>query len=232
MAPTASSTGTCRWRSTARDVSRRSRFGLQRGPSRAIPRHSFAQAPSAWAIAAWRELDDAILHLRLNEPEVGLVLLRTSGDRRGRARRRSCGIATPRALAGARDPAAPEARAEAARSHRPYVLRDHRAGLGLRRVALRAGARGRSLLHAGVERGSAGDDRALADERGPAADELGSVAPAAPASSARKHESPPCSRTMARSVPRRLSTPASSRSRPTTSTGTTRCGWRSRSAPR
>ena len=35
---------------------------------------------SAWAIAAWRELDDAILHLRLNEPEVGLVLLRTSGD--------------------------------------------------------------------------------------------------------------------------------------------------------
>ena len=35
---------------------------------------------SAWAIAAWRELDDAILHLRLNEPEIGLVLLRTTGD--------------------------------------------------------------------------------------------------------------------------------------------------------
>jgi benzoyl-CoA-dihydrodiol lyase len=34
----------------------------------------------AWAIAAWRELDDAILHLRANEPEVGLVLLRTEGD--------------------------------------------------------------------------------------------------------------------------------------------------------
>jgi len=34
----------------------------------------------AWAIAAWRELDDAILHLRLNEPEIGLVLLRTEGD--------------------------------------------------------------------------------------------------------------------------------------------------------
>ena len=29
---------------------------------------------AAWAIAAWRELDDAILHLRLNEPEIGLVL--------------------------------------------------------------------------------------------------------------------------------------------------------------
>ena len=34
----------------------------------------------AWAIAAWRELDDAILHLRLNEPEIGLVLVRAVGD--------------------------------------------------------------------------------------------------------------------------------------------------------
>jgi benzoyl-CoA-dihydrodiol lyase len=34
----------------------------------------------AWAIAAWRELDDAILHLRVDEPEIGLVLLRTEGD--------------------------------------------------------------------------------------------------------------------------------------------------------
>ncbi len=36
----------------------------------------------AWAIAAWRELDDALLHLRLNEPETGVVLLRTEGDPR------------------------------------------------------------------------------------------------------------------------------------------------------
>ncbi len=34
----------------------------------------------AWAVAAWRELDDAILHLRFAEPEVGVVLLRTAGD--------------------------------------------------------------------------------------------------------------------------------------------------------
>ena len=34
----------------------------------------------AWAIAAWRELDDAVLHLRTNEAEIGLVLLRTEGD--------------------------------------------------------------------------------------------------------------------------------------------------------
>ena len=35
---------------------------------------------SAWAIAAFRELDDALLHLRFNEPTIGLVVLRTEGD--------------------------------------------------------------------------------------------------------------------------------------------------------
>jgi benzoyl-CoA-dihydrodiol lyase len=35
---------------------------------------------SWWPLAAFRELDDALLHLRFNEPEIGLVLLRTAGD--------------------------------------------------------------------------------------------------------------------------------------------------------
>jgi len=34
----------------------------------------------AWAIRAFRELDDALLRLRLNEPEIGTVLLRATGD--------------------------------------------------------------------------------------------------------------------------------------------------------
>ena len=43
----------------------------------------FVQAGcSAWALAAWRELDDAILHLRFNEPTIGVILLRTEGDAR------------------------------------------------------------------------------------------------------------------------------------------------------
>ena len=50
----------------------------------------------AWAIAAWRELDDAILHLRSNEPEIGLVLVRTAGDGEGV-------LAVDRALARHRD---------------------------------------------------------------------------------------------------------------------------------
>jgi len=43
--------------------------------------HAFLAAGSrAWAIAAWRELDDALLHLRFDELEAGVVLLRTAGD--------------------------------------------------------------------------------------------------------------------------------------------------------
>ena len=33
-----------------------------------------------WPLAAFRELDDALCHLRFNEETVGLVLLRTEGD--------------------------------------------------------------------------------------------------------------------------------------------------------
>jgi len=33
-----------------------------------------------WALQAYRELDDALLHLRVNEPLIGLVCLRTEGD--------------------------------------------------------------------------------------------------------------------------------------------------------
>ena len=33
-----------------------------------------------WPLAAYRELDDVLLHLRVNEPEIGLVCLRTEGS--------------------------------------------------------------------------------------------------------------------------------------------------------
>ena len=54
-----------------------------RAPDRGEPESPSAllEAGSrAWAIAAWRELDDALLHLRFNESEIGVVLLRTEGD--------------------------------------------------------------------------------------------------------------------------------------------------------
>ncbi len=35
---------------------------------------------SSWALRAFREFDDALLRLRLNEPEIGTVILRATGD--------------------------------------------------------------------------------------------------------------------------------------------------------
>src|SRR5207247_3966853 len=44
------------------------------------PQAFLAAGSRAWAIAAWRELDAAVLHLRFDELEAGVVLLRTAGD--------------------------------------------------------------------------------------------------------------------------------------------------------
>ncbi|MET0153590.1 MAG: 2,3-epoxybenzoyl-CoA dihydrolase [Candidatus Binatia bacterium] len=89
----------CRHVSLAIDRRKRVATLTVRAPAGAEPSdpEGFLRAgASAWAIAAWRELDDTILHLRLNEPEIGLVLLRTSGD--GKAV-----VAVDRAVAQHRD---------------------------------------------------------------------------------------------------------------------------------
>ena len=39
-----------------------------------------AAGDTLWALRAYRELDDALLHLRVNHPTVGLVLVRVTGD--------------------------------------------------------------------------------------------------------------------------------------------------------
>ncbi len=44
------------------------------------PAGFLAAGSDAWAIRAFRELDDALLHLRVNELGIGLVVLRTAGD--------------------------------------------------------------------------------------------------------------------------------------------------------
>ena len=53
------------------------------GPSKAPPANAAAIAAAGaelWSLRAFRELDDAILQLRFNYPEVGVILLRTAGD--------------------------------------------------------------------------------------------------------------------------------------------------------
>ncbi|HJQ82753.1 MAG TPA: benzoyl-CoA-dihydrodiol lyase, partial [Candidatus Binatia bacterium] len=65
------------------DRARRAATLVVRAPADPQPADPDALARAgdrAWAIAAWRELDDAVLHLRANEPAVGVVLLRTAGD--------------------------------------------------------------------------------------------------------------------------------------------------------
>jgi benzoyl-CoA-dihydrodiol lyase len=53
------------------------------GPDAGLP-HDLAGIHAAgaafWPLALARELDDAILHLRLNEPTLGLIVLRSQGD--------------------------------------------------------------------------------------------------------------------------------------------------------
>ncbi|MGE0361020.1 MAG: 2,3-epoxybenzoyl-CoA dihydrolase [Vicinamibacterales bacterium] len=52
------------------------------GPQPTSPVEFLAAGDQAWALRAFRELDDAILRLRLNEPEIGTVVLRGTGDPR------------------------------------------------------------------------------------------------------------------------------------------------------
>ncbi len=54
-----------------------------RGPSQPVPSSvaaAHAMGASFWPLAMARDLEDAILHLRSNEPAIGLLLLRTEGD--------------------------------------------------------------------------------------------------------------------------------------------------------
>jgi benzoyl-CoA-dihydrodiol lyase len=48
----------------------------------AAPEAIVAAGDDFWALRAFRELDDALLRLRLNEPEVGTVVVRATGDGR------------------------------------------------------------------------------------------------------------------------------------------------------
>ncbi len=53
------------------------------GPDQAAPatiEQLHRQGSDAWILRAARELDDAFLHLRMNEREIGLVIIQTQGD--------------------------------------------------------------------------------------------------------------------------------------------------------
>ena len=51
------------------------------GPQPSTPQEILNAGDQFWPLRAFRELDDALLRLRVNEPEIGTVLIRTEGDR-------------------------------------------------------------------------------------------------------------------------------------------------------
>jgi len=51
------------------------------GPQPATPDEILKAGDQFWPLRAFRELDDALLRLRVNEPEIGTVVIRTDGDR-------------------------------------------------------------------------------------------------------------------------------------------------------
>jgi benzoyl-CoA-dihydrodiol lyase len=66
------------------------------GSEPTTPEEILAAGDRFWALRAFRELDDAILRLRLNEPEIGTIVVRAVGDR-------DAVLAVDRTLAAHRD---------------------------------------------------------------------------------------------------------------------------------
>jgi benzoyl-CoA-dihydrodiol lyase len=50
------------------------------GPQPDTPEAILAAGDQFWPVLAFRELDDALLRLRMNEPEIGTVVIKTEGD--------------------------------------------------------------------------------------------------------------------------------------------------------
>ena len=198
-------------------------------------RRSRRRAPSFWPLALARALDDAMLHLRLNEPEIGIWVLHSQGDG---------------ALVEAYDALlASDAGDWLVREIVLYWKRTLKRldvtsrslialvepGTLLRRDLARAGARRRPHLHAGRHarglepagsRGEAHRHRISAPmPMGNGLTRLQTRFLDEP-----KHVGELQKRSASDSTPRRPTNWASSPSRPTTSTGRTRCASRSRSA--
>ena len=102
-----------------------------RGPAGAAPASvdaAHALGAKFWPLTVARELDDAILHLRMNEAAIGLVLFRTDGDAQAVLEHDDL-LAGQWRLADARGPALFKEGVEARRRHRQELHRADRAGL-------------------------------------------------------------------------------------------------------
>ncbi len=221
----------CRWRSIARSAYATLTVYGPDGEQPSTPEAIVAAGDQFWPLRAFREIDDALLRLRINEPLIGTVVVKTAGD-----------------------PAAVLAVDEMLLAHKDHWLVREIIHF-MKRTLKRMDLTSRSFF-AFIEPGScfAGSlfELALAADRsymlddpdqpnaialspmngGTVPDEQRPDAPAdalprragAGRRSARRRKS--------RSTRRRRWMPASCRSPPTSSTGTTRCGSRSKGARR
>ena len=90
-----------------------------RGPDAAPPKDAdamTAQGSAFWPLALARELDDAILDLRINEIETAAIVFKSMGDAAAVLTYDKFLDANARSLAGARNPPEVETRAQACRS--------------------------------------------------------------------------------------------------------------------
>jgi len=145
-----------RWVDVAFDRAARVATITVTGPAEGGPRtldDIRASGAQWWPLAMARELDDAILMLRINELEIGTLLLKTRGsvaalldsDAAMLAHQRDWFVRETIAFLAA-DPGTD-------RRLRAQLLRHHRSGFVLCRDAPGTGAGRRSLLHAGAARG-------------------------------------------------------------------------------
>ena len=138
-----------RSRSTASAAPRTSASTVPPPRRRRMPPRSTPQGAAFWPLALARSLDDAMMHLRLNETEIGTWVLQSQGDAALVDAYDALLAKEAARLAGARDRALLEAHPEAPRRLLAQPDRADRAGLVLRRHAVRARAGRRPLLHAG-----------------------------------------------------------------------------------
>ena len=133
-----------------------------RGPgSRAarIGRRHDAHGAEFWPLQVARELDDAILHFRLNELEVAVIVFKSSGDAAHVLAYDDFLDANKTSLARARNPPLVEARAQAHRSHLALAGDADRAGLMLCRHACRTRVRQPTAPTCLIGHARSGDNR-------------------------------------------------------------------------
>ena len=82
LAPTINAKGIAyKYVTVAFDAGARTAELTVRGPDAAPPAELHGEGSDLWSLRAFRELDEALLRLRFDYPEVGMVVVRTSGDR-------------------------------------------------------------------------------------------------------------------------------------------------------